>query len=50
MTDIYLDTCMIIGLIEGSADQRKVLKQKLPTHRIYSCELTLLEVRLLAIR
>lgn len=50
MAAIYLDTCMIIGLIEGDAKQRSLLKTLLPSHQIYSSELTRLEARLLAMR
>ena len=50
MVAIYLDTCMIIGLIEGDGKQRSLLKTLLPAHQIYSSELARLEARLLAIR
>ena len=50
MAKIYLDSCMIISLIEGDATQRQLLKQQLPKHAIYSSELARLETRLLAIR
>ncbi len=41
---------MIIGLIEGDATQRQLLKNSCIHHRIYSSELARLESRLLAIR
>ena len=41
---------MIIGLIEGDAAQRHILKSQLIHHTIYSSELARLETRLLAIR
>ena len=50
MAAIYLDTCMIIGLIEGDANQQTILKSLLPSHQIYSTELARLEARLLAVR
>lgn len=50
MATIYLDSCMIIGLIEGDNFQRSLLKKLLPTHQIYSSELARLETRVLAIR
>ena len=50
MAAIYLDTCMIIGLIEGDTNQQTILKSLLPLHQIYSTEVTRLEARLLAVR
>ncbi|MGB3545842.1 MAG: PIN domain-containing protein [Saprospiraceae bacterium] len=50
MAKIYLDSCLIISLIEGDATQRQLLKRQLPKHTIYSSELARLETRLLAIR
>lgn len=50
MAVIYLDTCMIIGLIEGDTNQQTILKNLLPSHQIYSTELARLEARLLAVR
>lgn len=41
---------MIIGLIEGTAQQRQLLKTQLLNRTIYSSELARLETRLLAIR
>jgi predicted nucleic acid-binding protein len=41
---------MIIGLIEGDATQRQLLKKQLVKHSIYSSELARLETRLLAVR
>jgi hypothetical protein len=39
MAKVYLDSCMIIGLIEGDATQRRLLKAQLINHSIYSSEL-----------
>jgi hypothetical protein len=50
MARIYLDSCMIIGLIEGDSSQRQILKQQLVKHSIYSSELARLESRVLSIR
>lgn len=50
MANVYLDSCMIIGLIEGDAAQRQILKTQLIRHSLYSSELARLETRLLAIR
>jgi predicted nucleic acid-binding protein len=50
MTAIYLDSCIIIGLIEGDTFQRSLLKKLLPTHQIYSSELARLETRVLPIK
>jgi uncharacterized protein len=50
MSAVYLDTCIIIGLIEGDKRQRSILKALLPKHQIYSSELVRLETRLLPIR
>ncbi len=50
MAKVYLDSCLIISLIDGDAIQRQLLKQQLPKHAIYSSELARLETRLLAIR
>lgn len=50
MAVIYLDTCMIIGLIEGDALQQALLKNALPPHQIYSSELARMEAKLLAVR
>jgi predicted nucleic acid-binding protein len=41
---------MIIGLCEGTAQQRQLLKTQLIHHSIFSSELARLETRLLAIR
>ena len=41
---------MIIGLIEGASQQRRLLKTQLLNRTIYSSELARLETRLLAIR
>jgi predicted nucleic acid-binding protein len=41
---------MIIGLCEGTAHQRQILKTQLIHHAIFSSELARLETRLLAIR
>ena len=50
MTSVYLDSCMIIGLIEGDAEQRKALKRYLMGKQVFSSELVRMESRLLAIR
>ena len=50
VSKVYLDSCMIIGLIEGDSKQRQILKTQLFTQSIYSSELARLETRLLAIR
>jgi len=50
MAKVYLDSCMVIGLIEGDAIQQKLLKARLKGQQIYSSELVRLESRLLAIR
>jgi uncharacterized protein len=50
MANVYVDSCMIIGLIEGDVTQRILLKKQLIKHSIYSSELARLETRLLAIR
>lgn len=47
---VYLDSCMIIGLIEGDSNQRQILKTQLANHSVYSSELARMETRLLAIR
>ncbi|TXL10306.1 hypothetical protein BMR08_09910, partial [Methylococcaceae bacterium CS2] len=50
MKSVYLDTCMVIGLIEGDAEQRKALKNYLSDKTVLSSELVRLEARLLAVR
>jgi len=50
MARVYLDSCMIIGLIEGDTKQRLLLKTHLLQHWICSSELARLETKLLAIR
>lgn len=50
MSKIYLDSCMIIGLIEGDFIQQQLIKTNLMHHTIFSSELARLETRLLAIR
>ena len=50
MAAIYLDSCIIIGLIEGDTFQRSLLKKLLPTHQIYSSELARLETQVLPIK
>ena len=51
MTAAYLDSCMVIGLIEGDAEQRNALKRYLATSEIvFSSELVRLEARMLALR
>ena len=50
MSKVYLDSCMVIGLIEGDAKQRQILKTQCINHTIYSSELVRMETRLLAVR
>jgi predicted nucleic acid-binding protein len=50
MANVYLDSCMVISLIEGDSLQRQTLKKPLFNQSIYSSELVRLETRLLAIR
>ncbi len=50
MAKIYLDSCVVIGLIEGSAKQRQVLKRHLFNHYLFSSELVRLEARVLVLR
>jgi uncharacterized protein len=50
MADIYLDSCLIISLIEGNLVQQRLLKKHLVDHVIYSSELARLETRIVAIR
>lgn len=41
---------MVIGLIEGNQVQRRILKNQLPVHFVFSSELVRLESRVLPIR
>ena len=50
MATTYLDSCMVIGLIEGDTEQRKSLKNYLAYQTVFSSELVRLEARILAIR
>jgi uncharacterized protein len=50
MASVYLDSCLIISLIDGDAMQRQILKTQLAKHSVYSSELARLETRVLAIR
>jgi uncharacterized protein len=50
MAATYLDSCMVIGLIEGDTGQRKALKNYLAYQAVFSSELVRLEARILAIR
>ncbi|MEO1396579.1 MAG: type II toxin-antitoxin system VapC family toxin [Cyanobacteria bacterium J06634_5] len=50
MADIYVDSCLIISLIEGKPSERELLSKRLDEHCIYSSELARLETRVLAIR
>jgi uncharacterized protein len=51
MTTTYLDSCMVIGLIEGDAEQRNALKTYLTAaQQVFSSELVRLEARILALR
>ena len=49
MQAVYLDTCMVIGLIEGDSEQRIALKKYLSDTTVFSSELVRLETRLLAV-
>ena len=49
MPAVYLDACMVIGLIEGDSEQRQAMKCYLSGHVIFSSELVRLEARLLEI-
>ncbi|WP_031436813.1 hypothetical protein [Methylobacter tundripaludum] len=50
MAATYIDSCMVIGLIEGDTGQRKALKNYLAYQTVFSSELVRLEARILAIR
>ncbi len=51
MTSVYLDSCMVIGLIEGDAEQRQALRYYLAfSQTVFSSELVRLEARILAFR
>ncbi len=50
MAATYIDSCMVIGLIEGDTEQRKALKSYLAYQAVFSSELVRLEARILAIR
>ena len=51
MTSVYLDSCMVIGLIEGDAEQRQALRHYLAfSQTVFSSELVRLEARILAFR
>lgn len=50
MSGIYLDSCLIITLTEGSEQARALLSQCLTPQTIYSIQLARLESRILAIR
>ncbi|MDP2759936.1 MAG: PIN domain-containing protein [Sideroxyarcus sp.] len=50
MAKVYLDSCMIIGLIEGDATLRQTLRRQLCNHLICCSELSRLKARVLAIR
>ncbi|HEY8097268.1 MAG TPA: PIN domain-containing protein [Methylobacter sp.] len=50
MAATYIDSCMVIGLIEGDTEQRKALKNYLAYQTVFSSELVRLEARILAIR
>ena len=50
VSKIYLDSCMVIGLIEGDVTQQHILKPRLVKHWIYSSEMVHMETRLLAVR
>lgn len=50
MADIYIDSCLIISLVEGSLERRALLSKYLFKNYIFSSELTRLEARVSAIR
>jgi len=50
MQTVYLNTCMVIGLIEGDTEQRIALKHYLLDKAVFSSEQVRLETRLLAVR
>jgi len=50
MARVYLDACMIIDLVEGSAEQQKALKMALKGQDIVSSELARLESLIGALR
>lgn len=51
MAITYLDSCMVIGLIEGDAEQRRALKAYLASaQQVFSSELVRLEARIVALR
>jgi hypothetical protein len=43
---VYLDACMIIDLVEGSADQQDRLSSALKGHNLVSSELARMESRI----
>ncbi|MEO0801097.1 MAG: type II toxin-antitoxin system VapC family toxin [Cyanobacteria bacterium J06642_2] len=50
MASVYLDSCMIIGLIEGERIQQHLLKKHLIDHIVYSSDLARLETRVIPLR
>ena len=50
MQRVYLDTCMVIHLIEGSSRQQQILKRALQGKIVFSSELVRLESRIKALR
>lgn len=50
MTAVYLDSCMVIDLVEGDASQQALLVQRLLGKWVFTSELVRLESRIKAIR
>jgi predicted nucleic acid-binding protein len=50
MTRIYLDSCMVIDLVEGNPSRQHLLVKRMQGKWIYSSELVRLESRIKAIR
>ena len=50
MTRVFLDACLVIDLVEGTAEQQQCLKAQLRGRRVYGSELVRMEARLQAIR
>lgn len=50
MIKVYLDSCVIISLIEGDVVQQQSIRQKLVGRSIFGSELACLEARITPIR
>ncbi len=50
MTSVYLDACIVIHLVEGHAEQQKMIRAALRGKTVFSSELVRLEARIKAIR